>query len=145
MNTSMGVTHLDKANLPMIDYSRIEAFFSERTPEKLTENVKLLNAVNYIGFIYRKNHDVTHENMKKPFDYNKEFSASKCTSPYIKVTEVEQEQEMKIILILHPIGGLLSRCFDGDLRSIEHRVVGPPPEPLELDAQGRLPPRSSLA
>ncbi|KEQ92613.1 hypothetical protein AUEXF2481DRAFT_31869 [Aureobasidium subglaciale EXF-2481] len=117
MNTSTAFTSLDKANLPIIDYSRIEVFLAESPPENLTENFELLNAVNDIGFINLSNHGTTEGKLKKLFDHTMKFSF--CAKS----------------------GDLLSRWFDDDLRSVEHGVAGPLLERLKLDAQDRLPPR----
>ena len=75
MSDSKGLTDLNTANLPIIDYSRIEAFFSDKTPENVAENEKLLKAVNDVGFIYLKNHGITDEKMRLLFEYAKKFFA----------------------------------------------------------------------
>ncbi|KAI1664621.1 non-hem dioxygenase in morphine synthesis N-terminal [Pyrenophora tritici-repentis] len=75
MSHSTGLTAFSPANLPIIDYSRIEAFFSSKAPENVAENEKLLKAVNDVGFIYLKHHGITDERMKRLFDYAKELFA----------------------------------------------------------------------
>jgi isopenicillin N synthase-like dioxygenase len=75
MGDSTEFTGLNTAELPIIDYSRIEAFFSDKASENVIENEKLLKAVNDVGFIYLKNHGITDEKMKRLFDYAKEFFA----------------------------------------------------------------------
>ncbi|KAM3064753.1 hypothetical protein ACMFMF_011749 [Clarireedia jacksonii] len=75
MSDSKELTGFDTANLPIIDYSRIEAFFFDKAPENVIENEKLLKAVNDVGFIYLKNHGITDEKMKRLFEYAKEFFA----------------------------------------------------------------------
>lgn len=75
MSHSTGPTAFFAANLPVIDYSRVKAFFSNKTPENVAENEKLLKAVNDVGFIYLKNHGITDDRMKRLFDYAKEFFA----------------------------------------------------------------------
>ncbi|CZT52200.1 related to gibberellin 20-oxidase [Rhynchosporium secalis] len=79
MSDSTGLTGFRTANLPIIDYSRIEAFFSDKARDNVAENEKLLKAVNDIGFIYLKNHGITDEKMKRLFEYAKEFFALPVT------------------------------------------------------------------
>ncbi|EFX06610.1 thymine dioxygenase [Grosmannia clavigera kw1407] len=73
MDNLAGVTVFDAANLPIIDYSRIEAFFSDKTTENVAENEKLLRAVNDFGFLYLKNHGITDEKTNQLFAHAKEF------------------------------------------------------------------------
>ncbi|KAH6613826.1 hypothetical protein C7974DRAFT_443684 [Boeremia exigua] len=76
MSDSTELTGLNAANLPIIDYSKIEKFFFDKAPENVAENEKLLKAVNDVGFIYLKNHGIyTDERMQCLFDYAKEFFA----------------------------------------------------------------------
>jgi isopenicillin N synthase-like dioxygenase len=72
MGDSTATTGSQTANLPIIDFSKIEGLNSEAT-ENAAEKQKLFQALRNVGFIYLKNYGISESKVQLLFEYATRF------------------------------------------------------------------------